>query len=294
MATSDGYLHAFERDGRFRWSYTVKGTPLGSVSLRPSDGAILMGTTGRYIYAINQDGSLRFRFPTLTPVWSGLLALNPSTVVFLGHDRRIYALGNNGTRRYRVRAPSDPMGGPVVAPDDVVWLPLEDGVARFQAAYKLERFELPVPVEQVVPLGRDVVALGGGEAFFVSKTGQVGRLGRARMLAGDGQRVVLVRLAGTLELLTSELSTEHVAQGATARAPLSAPPTLVGEHVWLPYQDGTVQIVALRGKGESIEFAAHDGPVSSPVVGPSGRFAIVPTPGGRFCAVELGPSVDLP
>src|SRR6478609_5234896 len=33
-ATSDGYLHAFERDGRFRFSYTVQGTPLGSVSLR--------------------------------------------------------------------------------------------------------------------------------------------------------------------------------------------------------------------------------------------------------------------
>src|SRR5690606_14887190 len=43
IATADGYLHAFERDGRFRWSYTVKGTPLGSVSIRPSDGAILMG-----------------------------------------------------------------------------------------------------------------------------------------------------------------------------------------------------------------------------------------------------------
>src|SRR5690606_10844033 len=75
VATSDGYLHAFERDGRFRFSYTVDGTPQGSVSLRASDGVVLVGTTAGFIYAINQNGHLHWKHRTTTAVWSGLYGL---------------------------------------------------------------------------------------------------------------------------------------------------------------------------------------------------------------------------
>lgn len=286
VATSDGYLHAFERDGRFRWSYTVKGTPLGSVSLRPSDGAILIGTTGRWIYAINQDGSLRFRYPTLTPVWSGLHALNPSTVVFLGHDTRLYAISNSGTRKYRVRAPSAPMGEPVVAPGDVVWLPLEDGVARFESAFRLERFELPGVAEQAVVLGSGAVVRAGTMAYFVARDGTTRELGPARLLAGDGRRVLVVRPDGGAVLVESSLDLHEVRVSPKILNDLSAAPTLVGDQLWCPLEGGRLSVRPLAG-GEGIEISLRLGGASTPVVGPSGRWALVPSRGGEFCAVEI-------
>lgn len=296
VATSDGYLHAFERDGRFRWSYTVSGTPLGSVSLRPSDGAILIGTTGQFIYAINQDGSLRFRYPTLTPVWSGLHALNHSTVVFLGHDERVYAISNDGLRKYRVHAPSAPMGEPVVAPNDVVWLPLVDGMARFEAAFKLDRFPLPAPVEKAVALGNGAVARAGGRAFYVAADGTTRALGAARLLSGDGERALIIRPDGGLALLDAELVTTKLDVPAELVKLLSDAPVLAGERLWLPLLDGRVVVTDFEHQ-EPIEVVLKNHALASPVVGATGKWALIPARGGEFCAVEIrkeGPWAGVP
>lgn len=296
VATSDGYVHAFERDGRFRWSYTVSGTPLGSVSLRPSDGAILMGTTAQFIYAINQNGSLRFRYPTLTPVWSGLHALNAETVVFLGHDERVYAISNQGLRKYRVRAPSAPMGEPVVAPHDVVWLPLVDGLARFEAAFKLDRFPLPAPVEKAVALGNSAVVRAGGQGFHVAKDGATRDLGPVRLLSGDGARVLIVDPEGGLALLDDKLESSKLTVPAELVKRLSAAPTLAGDRLWLPLSDGRVVVTDFEYK-EPIEVVLKTRSLVSPVVGVSGKWALVPSRGGEFCAVEIrkeGPWAGVP
>jgi hypothetical protein len=296
VATSDGYVHAFERDGRFRWSYTVSGTPLGSVSLRPSDGAILIGTTAQFIYAINQNGSLRFRYQTLTPVWSGLHALNPETVVFLGHDERVYAISNEGLRKYRVHAPSAPMGEPVVAPRDVVWLPLVDGLARFEAAFKLNRFPLPAPVEKVVALGSGAVVRAGGQGFYVAADGTTRGLGPTRLLAGDGARALLVDFEGGLVLLGEKLEASKLSVPADVVKKLSAAPVFSGESLWFPLLDGRVVVTDFDYKGP-IEVALKTKALGSPVVGVTGKWALVPARGGEFCAVEIrkeGPRAGVP
>ncbi len=107
LVTQDGYLHAYEADGRFRFSFTVTGTPLGSPSLRPADGAVLLGTTARSVYGIGSEGQLFFRAHTVTPVWSGLHARDAQSVVYIGLDRYLYALSNRGVALYRVPIPGE-------------------------------------------------------------------------------------------------------------------------------------------------------------------------------------------
>lgn len=292
VATSDGYLHAFERDGRFRWSYTVKGTPLGSVSLRPSDGGILIGTTARFLYAINQSGRLDWSFHTLTPVWSGLFELNPSTVVFLGQDERLYALKNRtGGARYRVHAPGLPMGGPIVAPKDVVWLALAEGAARFVSAQKLEKFYLPSATEQLVIAGSKAVARAGGMAYVLETGKEPRTLGKARFLAGDGRRVVLVDEAGEVDIFDEEFAVvgEKIHSGrdeSSCRTKMSSPPLLRDDRLWVPRRDGSLSIIELSD-GKQITVQVGDRPLSTPVVGPSGQWAIVSDHSGTFCAVDL-------
>lgn len=291
-ATSDGYLHAFQRDGRFRWSYTVKGTPMGSVSLRASDGVILMGTTARMVYAINQSGQRHWSFQTLSPVWSGLFALESQAVVFLGQDRRLYALANGtGGALYRVRAPGEPMGGPIVGKKDVVWLALTDGVARFQSALRLERFPLDGPVEQLVAWGDRAVAISGGSAYLIASDTLPRQIGAARYVQSDGHQLVLVDQQGGLRLLnstdSSHLSVPTLEDPAIAAlSKLSAPPALVNEELWVPQEDGKLTIIQLsRRTQRSIQISPR--PLASPVVGVSGRRGLVADSDGTFCALDL-------
>ncbi|GEM_PF-2961203 len=289
IATSDGYLHAFERDGRFRWSYTVKGTPLGSVSLRPHDGVILMGTSQRYVYAINQAGGLYWFFRTLTPVWSGLFALNEDSIVFLGHDRRLYALANrSGRARYRVRAPGDLMGDPVVAAGNVVWLPLSDGVARLQAAIKMEKFNFSSATEQLVAFGDRAIARAGGETYILQEGGPMTSRGAAAFLAADNQHFALFDEAGKARLFTHDLVSVNLPKETSTdqRKYLSDAPAMAHSHFWLPYADGTIGVRPLLG-GREERLKIGNGPLATPVVGSSGKWALVPTRGGRFCALVV-------
>lgn len=298
VATSDGYLHAFERDGRYRWSYTVKGTPLGSVSLRPHDGVILMGTTASLVYAISQSGTLYWRFSTMTPVWSGLLALNPETVVFLGLDERLYALANTGRARYRVRAPGTPMGGPVVASNDVVWVPLANGVARFRAAYQLEHFPLPSAAEQLLTLGKRAVARAGGRAYLLESGEPPRDLGEAQSLAGDGRRVLVLSDSGNHQsLMVKEAQASRDTSAAVGQkaslsfelSDLNDAPALAGERLWLPGKAGRLRIRQL-GSGKEQVIRVGDSDLKAPLVSASGERAILADSLGRFCVIDLSRS----
>lgn len=298
VATSDGYLHAFERDGRYRWSYTVKGTPLGSVSLRPHDGVILMGTTASLVYAISQSGTLYWRFSTTTPVWSGLLAMNSQTVVFLGLDERLYALANTGRARYRVRAPGTPMGGPVVAPGDVVWVPLANGVARFKAAYQLQHFPLPSPAEQLIDLGDQAIVRAGGRAYRIESGEEPIDLGPAESLAGDGRRVLVLANEGHHQSLMAEnlrksipaSEPENKKESMVFALPeLSDAPALSQGRLWMPEKTGRLRIRQL-GSGKEAVIRVGESELKTPLVSASGERAVLSDYLGRFCVVDLSGS----
>ncbi len=303
-ATSDGYLHAFERDGRFRFSYTVQGTPLGSVSLRPSDGAILLGTTAGQIYAINQTGTLHFRHLTPTAVWSGLYSLNASSVVFLGLDWRLYALSNGGRALYRVRAPSVPTTEPVVADHDVVWVGLEGAVARFVSAYRLERIPLGPPhgsgpVEQVVTLGDAAVARASTHAYWIVSGQSPVDLGTATQLGSDGSHLAVAE-SQRLRLLMSKNSGKNgtktpdfpreIATYDLSQREVSGALAVRGRRIVAPASSGMVSVFGPDGL--ECEESIADAPLRQPVLGASGKFLVVADYSGKFCAVELRSALE--
>jgi hypothetical protein len=183
-----------------------------------------------------------------------------------------------------------------VAPHDVVWLPLVDGLARFEAAYRLDRFPLSAPVEQVVALGKGAVARAGGESFFVAADGSTQALGPARLLSGDGERALIVRPEGTLSLLDASLSSGSVDAPAEWVNELSAAPAFSGERLWFPLADGRVVVLDFAAR-DPIEVILPMSAPSTPVVGRTGKWALVPSRGGQFCAVEIqkdGPWAGVP
>lgn len=287
--TSDGYLHAFEADGRYRFSYTVSGTPLGSPSLRPGDGAILLGTTRRFIYAITQAGSLYFRGHTVSPVWSGLYPLDRQSVVYVGLDRHLYALSNQGGPLYRVAIPGHPVGEPAIGPDGLVWLPLDSGVARFERAYRVDRTPTPSPVERVVPLGRGAVALVAEEAWYLDQRGRPSSLGPAAWLAGGDDEVLLLAPNGAAQLVLrgGEVVPLELAWGELSPQELSAEPGLSRDHLALPLGDGRLVVLPRRARrfGPGRSLAIADVALTRPTI--VGSVAALGTSSGQVCVVSL-------
>src|SRR5690606_21735955 len=154
--------------------------------------------------------------------------------------------------------------------------------ARFEAALRLARFALPVAVEEVVVLGRGVVAMGGGKAFYVSAEGATREISGARFIASDGASAVIVDEQYQPRLIAQDLSPLELDWQVDA-PPMSAAPALTAHALWTSHVDGTLRVHPRNG-GKGTVVQVTDGPVSTPVVGTSGRFALVPTPGGRFCA----------
>ena len=190
LVTQDGYLHAYEADGRFRFSFTVTGTPLGSPSLRASDNAVLLGTTARAVYGIAADGQLSFKAHTVTPVWSGLHARDAASVVYVGLDRYLYALSNHGAALYRVALPGQPVGEPVVAHNGLVWVPLDTGLARMEQARSVRRFPTPAPVDELALSARGPFVLTAGSLWSFQPSGSATDHGRAGTLLADGTSVL--------------------------------------------------------------------------------------------------------
>lgn len=97
--TSDGYLHVFEADGRFLYSYTVEGTPLGGPLFTPQ-GTLVATSTGR-AYLIGPSGKLTRSFPWVTRLSQGPFLIDEQHLGFLGTDGFFYLQSLFGGARLR-------------------------------------------------------------------------------------------------------------------------------------------------------------------------------------------------
>jgi hypothetical protein len=245
LVTQDGYLHSYEGDGRFRFSFTVSGTPLGRPSLRASDGAVLLGTTARAVYGIGSQGQLFFRAHTVTPVWSGLHAQGTTAVVYIGLDRFLYALSNHGAALYRVAIPGQPVGEPTVGPGGTVWIPLDNGLARFQQAFSVKRFPLPGPADELVLGARGPLAVSSGVLYAFDAAGVAAAHGRAQALISDGTSVLAFDGDGRTFWLEGG-DPERAAALATQPLLPNGPGGLLQGRALVPLESGDLAEVDLR------------------------------------------------
>jgi hypothetical protein len=250
LVTQDGYLHGYEADGRFRFSFTVSGTPLGSPSLRAADNAVLLGTTARTVYGIASDGQLSFRAHTVTPVWSGLHARDAGSVVYVGLDRFLYALSNHGAALYRVLVPGQPVGEPAVAAGGIVWIPLDSGLARIEQAVSVRRFPTRDPVDQLVLGARAAFVLSGGSVWSFDATGVALDHGPAEALVSDGTAVLALGPRGS----ASWFPTGDPGKQVALRLPEALRPSGVGGlsrgRAVFPLETGEVARLDLSGSAE--------------------------------------------
>jgi outer membrane protein assembly factor BamB len=88
------------------------------------DGVIYTGGDG--IYAINPDGTLRWRFATGGHVSSAPAVLPDGTVVAGSQDDLVYAIAPNGQKRWDFRAGADVEAAPAIGDDGTIYVGSDD------------------------------------------------------------------------------------------------------------------------------------------------------------------------
>jgi outer membrane protein assembly factor BamB len=137
IGSDDDHLYALDLAGRRAlWRYRVGSCPQTGVGPHTSrcdvDAGPTIGTNGIIytggdaIYAINPDGTLRWRYPTGGHVSSAPALLPDGTVVAGSQDNLVYAIGPDGTKRWDFRAGNDVESAPAVADDGTIYVGSDD------------------------------------------------------------------------------------------------------------------------------------------------------------------------
>jgi len=171
IGSGDGYVHALEADGGFRWSYTVKGRVVAPPVEEPSSGRLFVATSEARLYALEPDSHLRWVFPLPVAPKSELSLTAKGTLLFVGQDDYLYGVTTGGALSLRLAATAA-RSAPVQLATGQTALLLGDAFATLKG-YGYERSPLPGPFGATAKL-----AVDANRAIFACEDGMV------RVLAG--------------------------------------------------------------------------------------------------------------
>jgi len=180
IGSDDDHLYAVPAgQSKPRWMFQVGSCPqrvgIGPEASRcdvdagPTigpDGVIYTGGDG--VYAINPDGTLRWRFATGGHVSSAPAVLPDGTVVAGSQDDLVYAIGPNGQKRWDFRAGGDVESAPTVGDDGTIYFGSDD--------HKLYALTLDGALRWAFTTGGDIrasVGVGNGVVYVGSFDAQL-------------------------------------------------------------------------------------------------------------------------
>jgi outer membrane protein assembly factor BamB len=248
VGSTEGYLHALDAEGAFRWSYTVKGGIVGSPVVDPG-GRIYVATTAREINAIQPDGTRWWTFRSPAAIVTPLVQMRDGSLVFGGGDRHLWAVSSRAGARWRAPIAGRIGVGPVLgaAADRVAVVTAAGGLAVISGAWARWDAELGAAPGAAPVVGADgtvhVVAAGTLVAFGVK--GQ-------RLWERPGVDFVARGAGGELVAFGAEQWTTLDAHGRPGRSGAfdgypSAVPLAHRGHLFVPCDDGVLRILAPEG-----------------------------------------------
>ncbi len=138
IGSDDDHLYALDpkerREGwRFRMGACRSGAPGPDNSRCDADGGPTIGPDGTLyaggdaVYALNPNGSLRWRYATGGHVGTAPALLADGTVVVGSQDNMVHAISPNGGKRWDFRTGDDVESTPSVGDDGTIYVGSDDG-----------------------------------------------------------------------------------------------------------------------------------------------------------------------
>jgi outer membrane protein assembly factor BamB len=111
------------------WRYQIKtGAPASnhsSPAIGP-DGTIYVGSQDDYLYAVNHDGTLKWRLQTGGVVRSSPAIAADGTIYVGSYDNHLYAINSDGTVKWRYLTGGDIPSSPAIAADGTIYFGSRD------------------------------------------------------------------------------------------------------------------------------------------------------------------------
>jgi len=109
-----------DNPGQLKWKYHI-GNSVSSPAI-DSDGTIYVGSCDHYVYAINFNGTLKWKFGTGGRVWSSPAIGKDGTIYVGSENGYIYAIYPNGTLRWEFDAQYFIGSSPTIGKDGIVYI----------------------------------------------------------------------------------------------------------------------------------------------------------------------------
>lgn len=177
VGSGDSYVYALNPDGSFKWRYFKdEGALFGYGNLSTPaigrDGTIYFGSGDQYtvsghpsyVFALNPDGSLKWRYETSGGVGSSPAVGLNGTIYAVSYNGIIYALNPDGTLLWQRNAANYGAGHPLATSSPVIG---RDGTIYVGCGYILLA---------ITPIGDVTVLI----------TGQLGQISSSPVIGADG------------------------------------------------------------------------------------------------------------
>ncbi|NPV88381.1 PQQ-binding-like beta-propeller repeat protein [Coprothermobacteraceae bacterium] len=124
------YLYAISRDGAEKWKFKmfdeVNAAKYLSTPAIGADGTIYAGSDNGYVYALNPNGTLKWKALVKDFVHGSICIGNDGTIYAVTEDGTLYALNPNGTQKWSIKLGSS-IGAPSVGLDGSLLVAAIDG-----------------------------------------------------------------------------------------------------------------------------------------------------------------------
>ena len=260
VASAEGYVHALDAEGSFKWSYTVEGAIVGGPSV-DADGRVYVATTSRRIYALSPNGRRYWLFNCPVRPETGVVRGTDGTLYFVGSDQHLWAISSRAGAMFRVGLSGKATAGPEAGPSGQVAVAVGSGeVSVVQTAAR--RFDVSVgdaPATALVWLGESAFgALAGGRLFSFhppSKTPAWAPISASHAARARADELVLALEDGRLVTVSSRDGREIARRPSVGK--LSAPPVVAKDGtIVTPGEDGTLRAVLPDGGVLSLRVAS--------------------------------------
>ena len=206
VVSSDGTIYftanngvvAYDTSGNEKWTYKTGGMTLFGPTIG-SDGTIYQGSWDGYLYALNPDGTLKWKFNTrdYTPgaCVSYPASIGPDNTIYLGNgdahcggDRNLYAInGSDGSLKWKYSSSSAlRLGTPAIGPDGTIYVSASPDLLALNPStnpptlkWKLTPQSTPIPVDAGIigpalsPDGSIYIGNSQGIFYCISTSGTV-------------------------------------------------------------------------------------------------------------------------
>lgn len=156
------------------WKFPTGGK-IQTPPVEGSDGTIYFCSEDRFLYALNPDGTLKWRTQFIDRL-TGTLALGLDGSIYTGSKKGlIFAVNATGDRLWTRKLKGSPFGSPAIAPDGTLFLVTENGWLYSISHSGFVRWEIELPSEPVLApvLGRDLyIGLKNEQIYSYNKLGK--------------------------------------------------------------------------------------------------------------------------